>query len=96
MQSLLATQEILEPSYQAHPVVSTEIMNFTLEHRVDASQLAAAEAEIKSLRNQTKEAGIAASKAEHATSGLGDKLGKINQDIGNLKTELKRKQDKGG
>ena len=90
MQSMMLMQEIIDRGFQSHPVVMKEVMEFQLENRVDASQLEAINAEMKTLKTQMKELQAALSKSDKASSGSTDKVSKLNQELGNLKTEVKK------
>ena len=50
--------------------------------------------DVKALRAQVKELTITVAKLEKANQGLVEKLNKTNQDVGNLRTDVKRKADK--
>jgi hypothetical protein len=90
MQSLNAVKEILEKEVQSHPVVMKEIREFQLEHRVDSSQLSKLAEELKTAKNQFKEVTTAMGKADKQGDSLAEKVTKLGQDLGNLKTEVKR------
>ena len=89
-------QDIIERGFQSHPVVMKEVMEFQLENRVDSSQLEAMTADTKAFKVQLKEALTTVSKGERASGGLTDKLTKLTQELGNVKTELKKLQAKVG
>ena len=52
MQSLIALKQILDTGVQRHPVVTKEILEFQLEHCVDASQLKAVEDLVDAVKAQ--------------------------------------------
>ena len=87
MQSSVHADEILTRGFQSHPVIMNEVMEFQLEHRVDAS-------EISAIRLQVKEAADTSGKTSRAVSVLTDKMNEVKQEIGNVRTEIKKKQDK--
>ena len=66
--------------------MSAEITEFQLEHRVDSSQLASLEAEIKTLKTQVRDALAAATKAERAATNTAEKTATVSQGLGNLRT----------
>jgi hypothetical protein len=96
MQSLMALKQILDTGVQSHPVVMKEILEFQLEHRVDASQLKAVEDLVDTVKAQVKECIASSAKADKATAALTEKITKITQEVGNLKTEIKKKEPKKG
>jgi septal ring factor EnvC (AmiA/AmiB activator) len=67
-----------------------EIMEFQLEHHVNSSQLDKINEELKAVKAMVKESTSAMQKVEKNIASLSEKLSKINQDIGNLKTEVKK------
>ncbi len=79
--------EILTRGFQSHPVIMNEVMEFQLEHRVDAS-------EITAIRLQVKEVADTSGKTSRAVSALTAKMKEVKQEIGNVRTEIKKKQDK--
>jgi hypothetical protein len=91
MKSLKAAKDNLDAGFSAHPVI---IQEFQLEHRVDASHLTPILKEVEALKGQVKDLTATPSKAEKTNAALADKMTKALQDMGNLKTELKKKQDK--
>jgi hypothetical protein len=96
MQSLMTLKQILDTGVQSHPVVMKEILEFQLEHRVDASQLKAVEDLVDTVKAQVKECIASSAKADKATAALTEKITKITQEVGNLKTEIKKKEPKKG
>jgi hypothetical protein len=94
MKSSKATWDILDAGFLAHPIIIQEVMEFQLEHRVDTSHLTPILNEVDALKGQVKDLRVALSKADKANTALTDKMSKALQDVGNLKTELKKKQDK--
>ena len=94
MKLLKAAKDILDVGFSAHPIVIQEVMEFQLEHRVDASHLDAILKEVDALKGQLKDLTATLSKSEKANTALMDKMTKALKDVGNLKTELKKKQDK--
>ena len=90
MQSTMMMQEIIERGFQSHPVVMKEIMEFQLENRVDASQLESLQGEIKTLKTQFKEVQAALAKTDKASSQVMDKMNKLSQELGNLRTEVNK------
>ena len=96
MQSLMALKQILDTGVQSHPVVMKEILEFQLEHRVDASQLKAVEDLVDTVKAQVKQCIASSAKADKATAALTEKITKITQEVGNLKTEIKKKEPKKG
>jgi len=82
----IATEQFLKAGFQSHPVLSAEITEFQLEHRVDASQLSTMETELKALRVQVREAVAAAAKAERAAAASTEKAASVSQNLGNLKS----------
>jgi hypothetical protein len=69
-------------------------MEFQLEHRVDMSHLTPILNEVESLKGQVKDLTATLAKADKAYAALADKMTKALQDMGNLKMEMKKKQDK--
>ena len=90
MESHNRAQEIIDKGFQSDPVIMKEIMDFQLEHRVDATQLEAVAGEVKAMKTLVKEATAAAQKAERATATLTERVNALKQDVGNAKTELKK------
>ena len=90
MQTINLTQEIFSRGFQNHPVVMKEILEFQLEHRVDASQLVAMNKEMEATQHRAKEMNALVSKLEKANAMLSDKLAQANQAIGNLKAEVRK------
>ena len=88
IQAHIATEQFLKMVFQSHPVLSAEITEFQLEHRVDSSQLSSTEAEIKALKNQVRDALAAATKAEKAATTTAEKTATVSQGLGNLRTLL--------
>jgi hypothetical protein len=94
MKSLKAARDILNVGFSAHPVIIQEVMEFQLEHRADVSHLTPILNKVEALKGQVKDLTAALSKADKANTALADKMTKALQDVGNLKTEMKKKQDK--
>ena len=90
MQSSMMMQEIIDRGFQSHPVIMKEIMEFQLENRVDASQIDAVHAEMKSLKAQFKEVQTGLAKVEKNGAAMSDKLNKLAQELGNLRTEVNK------
>ena len=81
---------ITDRGFQSHPVIMKEIMEFQLENRVDASQIEAIHAEMKSLKAQFKEVQTGLAKVEKNGAAMSDKLNKLAQELGNLRTEVNK------
>lgn len=90
MQSHNVAQEIIDQGFQNSPVLMNEVLEFQLEHRVDASQLTSVVDEVKALKAQVKEAINSSTKAEKGVGAMTEKIAKLNQDLGNTKVEVKR------
>ena len=96
MQSITMMQEVIDKGFQSHPVVMKEVMEFQLENRVDSAQIEAVQAEMKQVKLQVKEMQATIAKFDRSGSSSMDKITKINQELGNLKTEVKKLQAKVG
>ena len=96
MQSITMMQEVIDKGFQSHPVVMKEVMEFQLENRVDAAQIEAVQAEMKQVKTQVKEMQTALTKFDKTGSGSSEKITKMNQELGNLRTEVKKIQAKIG
>ena len=90
MQSHNTLEDIIDKGIETHPALLQEVMNFQLGNRVDVSQLEVLEAEVKAMKALVKEASAAAAKADRAASTLTEKVNRNYQDVGNMKTEVKR------
>ena len=88
--------EFISVHFQSHPVIMKEVMQFQLEHRVDASQLTGLQTEVKALKSSLKEATDATTKAEAAAKLAKEAAAKANQECGNIRTELKKYERKKG
>ena len=64
MKSLIAMKQILDTGVQSHPVVMKEIIEFQLEHRMDASQLKTMEDLVDAVKTQVKECIASSTKAD--------------------------------
>ena len=93
MQSHNKSREILQGGFQSHPIIMKEVLEFQLEHRVDASQMRSLQEDVKLLRNQVKDLVAALAKQDKTSAGLSDKIHKTNQELGNVKAILKTKKD---
>ena len=58
MKSLKTARDILDMGFSAHPIIIQEVMEFQLEHRVDASHLTAILKEVEALKGQVKGPGL--------------------------------------
>ena len=83
-------EDIMSKGIATHPALLREITEFQQEHRVDAAQLVSLENELKNTKTQLKDVLAALHKSEKQVQTLSDKLNKANQDIGNLRTDVKK------
>ena len=90
MKSLNLAQEIIDQGFQSHPAIMREVMEFQLENRVDLSQLEKINEEVKSIKTMVKDSAAAVQKTEKSFTSLSEKVAKVHQDVGNLKTEVKK------
>ncbi len=69
MQSLVHSEEILTQRFQSHPIIMKEVMEFQLEHRVDASQLKVVSDEVVAIKGLVKEMATTIAKLERNNAG---------------------------
>ena len=90
MQSLNLAGEIIGKGFQSHPAILQEIMQFQLEHRVDASQLVDVSTIVDAMKTSVKTVTDKVARMERAASETSDKVKKTAQDLGNLRTEVSK------
>ena len=83
--STMSMWDIIDKDFRSHPVVMNEVQLFSLENRIDVSQLLKVEQMAKEARDAVKASTAQLARLEKA-------LVQVKQEVGNLRTELGKRK----